>query len=478
MDAKDAEDRTANADKTGTGRKVEGRNPTTPSGAFGTTARRETTYLGTQFLMEEVLEYQNIRIAVQKVRGNKGAPGVDKMTTESLKSHLATHWTQIRQELLGGTYRPSPVRQVEIPKPSGRGMRKLGIPTVIDRLIQQALHQVLSPIFDPEFSENSFGFRPGRNALQAISKANEYVASGRTWVVDTDLEQFFDRVNHDILMARVARKIKDKRVLLLIRRYLQAGIMVGGLETMRVEGTPQGGPLSPLLSNILLDEFDKELEKRGHLFCRYADDCNIYVRSQKAGERVMQSVRTFLEKKLKLKVNEEKSAVAPVGERKFLGYTVTSKDGPKIAKEAMERFKKRVREQFRKGRGRTIKETVKELKPKLMGWANYFYRTEDSRQMKGLDQWIRHKLRDIIWRQLKTARARMRAMTQRGVNRTTAIRLAWSRKGPWRCSLSPPMQHAYRNKYFEEIGLVSLLQRREYLNARRTAVYGSVRTVV
>ena len=464
MDEVDAEDRT---EVTGTTREKEGQNPTNISGAFSATATRETAYLRNQTLMEEVLEYNNIQRAMKRVIGNKGAPGVDKMTTEHLKSHIANNWNRIEAELLEGRYKPQPVREVEIPKPDGKGVRKLGIPTVTDRLLQQALHQVLSPIFEKEFSEHSFGFRPGRNTHQAILRAQEYVAQGKEWVVDIDLEKFFDRVNHDILMSRIARRIKDKRVLLLIRRFLQSGIMVGGLESVRIEGTPQGGPLSPLLSNVMLDDLDKELEKRGHHFCRYADDCNIYVQSQKAGERVIQSIRNFLSKKLKLKVNEEKSAVAPTRERKFLGYTITNEERPKlkIAESPLKRFKDKLRKKFREGRGRNVEQFVKELKPILMGWANHYYLTEDPRQLGNIDSWIRHKLRDVIWRQLKTSAARIKAMIHRGVKVWEARELAWTNKGPWRCSRCCAMHKAYPNKCFDEIGLVSLLRRSEYLKA-------------
>jgi RNA-directed DNA polymerase len=397
MDEVGAEDGT---EMTGTTREKEGQNPTNISGAFNITAIRDTTYPTNQNLMEEVLEYNNIQRAMKRVIGNKGAPGVDKMTTEQLQSHIANNWNQIEAELLEGRYKPKPVKEVEIPKPDSKGVRKLGIPTATDRLIQQALHQVLSPIFENEFSEHSFGFRPGRNTHQAILRAQEYVAQGKKWVVDIDLEKFFDRVNHDILMSRIARRIEDKRVLLLIRRFLQSGIMVGGLESTRTEGTPQGGPLSPLLSNVMLDDLDKELEKRGHHFCRYADDCNIYVQSQKAGERVMQSIRNFLSKKLKLKINEEKSAVAPTRERKFLGYTITNEERPRlrIAENPLKRFKDKLKKKFREGRGRNVKQFVKELRPTLMGWVNHFYLAEDPRQLGNIDSWIRHKLRGVIWR--------------------------------------------------------------------------------
>ena len=320
-----------------------------PTGASNTTAGEEVTGPGTTKLMEAVVERGNMVMALHRVESNKGAAGFDGMTVAELRAYLKEQWPVIRERLLSGSYEPKPVRRVEIPKPDGKGVRKLGIPTVIDRLIQQALHQVMNPIFDPSFSESSYGFRPGRSAHNAVKQAREYVREGRRWVVDMDLEKFFDRVNHDILMARVARKVKDKRVLLLIRKYLQAGVMEEGLTVASVEGTPQGGPLSPLLSNIMLDDLDKELERRGHRFCRYADDCNLYVRSRHAGERVMESLTRLLEQKLKLKVNREKSAVGRPWERKYLGYSMTvhRKALLKVAPQSVKRIRVRFKELFR-----------------------------------------------------------------------------------------------------------------------------------
>src|SRR5438876_622449 len=325
-------------------------------GASRVTARREHSGPEAEQLMEAVVERENMKLALARVEQNRGSAGVDKMTVEQLRAYLREHWLRIKEELLADNYRPQPVLKVEIPKPGGKGKRMLGIPTVIDRLIQQALHQVLSPLFEPDFSESSYGFRPNRSAQQAVLKAREYVREGRRWVVDIDLEKFFDRVNHDILMSRLARRIKDKRVLRLIRRYLQAGMMSNGLTTARREGTPQGGPLSPLLSNILLDELDKELERRGHTFCRYADDCNIYVQSESAGERVMKSISRFLERRLRLKVNAEKSAVARPWERKFLVYSLTwhRQSRLKVAASSVRRLKAKLREIFRRGRGRNV----------------------------------------------------------------------------------------------------------------------------
>jgi RNA-directed DNA polymerase len=423
------------------------------------TVEKTTPILNTETLMEAALERKNMQQAYKRVKQNKGAPGVDKMTVEDLKDYLRRYWPQIRDELLAGRYEPQPVRVVEIPKLDG-GVRQLGIPTVVDRLIQQALHQAMSPIFEAGFSESSHGFRPGRGAHQAIQKATEYVAEGNDWIVDIDLEKFFDRVNHDILMSRVARKVKDKRVLLLIRRYLQAGTMIGGLETIREEGTPQGGPLSPLLSNILLDDLDKELEKRGHKFARYADDCNIYVQSEVAGRRVMASIKEFLGSRLKLKVNESKSAVARPWELKFLGYSMTSYGKPKlkIATKAIGRLKDKIREKIRKGRGRKLQRTIAEMKPLLKGWMNYFKLTEEPTALKDLEQWIRRKLRGIIWRQMKKPWTRAQTLIKRGVEKSHAWNTIKGGNGPWRNARSFAMHSAYSNSYFESIGLISLTQ--------------------
>lgn len=420
------------------------------------TAKRDNSNQEIAFLMEAVLERDNMKKAYARVVSNKGAPGVDNMTTEDLGAYLKKHWPQIKDELLARRYEPSPLRQVEIPKPEG-GMRKLGIPTVLDRLIQQALHQVLSPIFDPDFSESSYGFRPGRKAHQAVLQAREYIAQGRKWLVDLDLEKFFDRVNHDILMSRIARKIKDKKVLHLIRKYLQAGAMIGGLESPREEGTPQGGPLSPLLSNILLDDLDKELEKRGHKFCRYADDCNIYVKSEEAGKRVMATIKRYLEERLKLKVNDQKSQVARPWERKFLGYTVTpGKPHLKIADKAIKKMKDKVRDKLQQGKGKSLEKTIKELNPLLKGWINYFKLTEVTPILQGLDQWIRRKLRRIIWKQLKNPWTRGRTLEKQGVRQEEAWNTAGGHKGAWRNARTRAMHIAYPNSYFEKMGLVSL----------------------
>ena len=432
-------------------------------GASRVTARREHSGPEAEQLMEAVVERENMWSALKQVERNSGAAGVDKMTVAQLRAYLREHWLRIKEELLAGEYQPQPVRKVEIPKPGGKGKRMLGIPTVIDRLIQQALHQVLSPLFEPDFSESSYGFRPNRSAQQAVLKARQYVREGRRWVVDIDLEKFFDRVNHDILMSRLARRIKDKRVLRLIRRYLQAGMMSDGLTTARREGTPQGGPLSPLLSNILLDELDKELERRGHKFCRYADDCNIYVQSRSAGERVMKSVTRFLERRLRLKVNAEKSAVARPWERKFLGYSMTPNREPrlKVAKESVKRLKEKLREIFRRGRGRNLGKLIEgELTPLLRGWMNYFRLAEVKGIFEELDSWIRRKLRGLIWRQWKRPFTRLKGLIQRGLATVQARTSASNGRGSWWNAGAAHMHAAFPKSYFDRCGLLSLLEQR------------------
>ena len=433
-------------------------------------------------LMERVVERGNMKKALKRVEENKGASGVDKMSLAELREYLKTEWAGVKEELLSGRYKPESVREVEIPKPGGKETRKLGIPTVLDRLIQQAIHQILSPIFELGFSESSFGFRPGRSAHQAVRKAQEYVASGKRWVVDMDLEKFFDRVNHDVLMARVARKVKDKRVLLLIRRFLQAGMMKDGITQVRREGTPQGGPLSPLLSNILLDDLDKELEGRGHSFCRYADDCNIYVGSKQSGERVMKSVTEFLARRLRLKVNREKSAVDRPWRRKFLGYSMTFERTTrlKVAVESLNRLKGKLKEIFRKGRGRNLERFIQEdLNPLLKGWINYFQLAEVKLIFEELDSWIRRKLRCIIWRQLKRPYTRARKLMSRGIQEQRAFESAFNQRGPWWNSGASHMNEAFKKSYFDRMNLVSLLtQLHQIQTISRTAVYGTVRTVV
>ena len=413
--------------------------------------------------MEAVVERENMWLALKQVERNKGAAGVDNMTVEQLRAYLREHWPGIKAELLAGEYQPQPVRKVEIPKVGSKGMRMLGIPTVIDRLIQQALQQVLSPLFEPGFSESNYGFRPQRSAQQAVLKAREYVREGRRWVVDIDLEKFFDRVNHDVLMSRLAWRIKDKRVLRLIRRYLQAGMMSNGLATARREGTPQGGPFSPLLSNILLDELDKELERRGHKFCRYADDCNIYVQSRSAGERVMKSITSFLEQRLRLKVNAEKSAVARPWERKFLGYSMTSNREPrlKVARESVKRLKEKLREIFRRGKGRNLAKLIEvELTPLLRGWMNYFRLAAVKGIFEELDSWIRRKLRCLIWRQWKRTLARAKGLMRRGLREAQAWESATNGRGPWWNAGASHMHAAFPKSFFDRCGLLSLLEQR------------------
>lgn len=445
------------------------------------TVRRANPEAKEEWLMEQVVKRGNMSSALKRIESNGGAGGVDGMSPSDLREYLKAEWPRIKVELLNGSYQPQAVREVEIPKPGG-GMRKLGIPIVIDRMIQQAIHQVMSPIFDPDFSESSYGFRPGRNAHQAVLKAREYVQSGRRWVVDIDLEKFFDRVNHDVLVSRVRRKVKDRRVIALLYRYLQAGILKEGMVEVRREGTPQGGPLSPLLSNILLDELDKELEKRGHLFCRYADDCNIYVASRHAGERVMISVEKFLASRLKLKVNRNKSAVDRVERRKFLGYSMTFDRNPrvKVARETIKRIKDKIREYFRWGRGRNLGRFILEtLNPLLRGWVNYFRLAEVRGIFEELDGWIRRKLRSILWRQMKRTYTRARRLMKAGLEEKRAFRSAGNGRGPWWNAGASHMNEAFKNIYFDRLGLISLqTELRQLQRISRTAVYGTVRTVV
>lgn len=443
------------ANSEGSGRKpqVAGR------GAANVTGRRVTLWPeAATGLMEKIVSRGNMMAAYSRVVGNKGAAGVDKMPVTALKGYLQTGWPRIKEELLAGNYDPQLVRKVEIPKPGG-GTRMLGIPTALDRLIQQAMHQVLSPLFDPDFSINSYGFRPGRSAHQAVKAARKHVESGLRWVVDIDLKSFFDRVHHDTLMSLVKRKVGDREVLSLVDRYLKAGILEGGLATVRTEGTPQGGPLSPLLSNILLDELDKELERRGHKFCRYADDANIYVATRTSGERVMASITAYLSERLKLVVNESKSAVDRPWKRTFLSYSMTRHHRPRlmVAKKAVHRFKANLKTIFRRGRGKNIKRTIEETTPKIRGWVNYFRQSEVKGAFDELDGWLRRKLRVILWRQWKRPYTRAKKLMQRGVTEATAWKSATNGRGPWWNSGAAHMHKALPKSYFDKLGLVSLM---------------------
>ena len=415
----------------------------------------------TDSLMEEVCQRDNLWQALKRVEANKGAPGVDGMTVRKLPKYLKRHWPKIREQLLAGTYRPQPVKRVEIPKPEG-GVRKLGIPTALDRFIQQAVLQVLQARWDQSFSEHSYGFRPRRSAHQAVAQAQAYIAAGYGVTVDIDLEKFFDRVNHDMLMGRVAKRVADKRVLKLIRAFLNAGVMENGLVSSSEEGTPQGGPLSPLLSNLMLDDLDKELERRGLRFVRYADDCNIYVRSRRAGERVMQNVTRFLTGKLKLKVNQEKSAVARPAERKFLGFSFTSGRQPKrrIAPKSLLRFKKRVRELTKRNRGVSLERMVDELARYLVGWRGYFGFCQTPSVLEGLDSWIRRRLRCFQWKQWKRGRTRFAELRKRGVGQDLAAQTAGSSRGLWHLSRSPALSIALPSAYFDSLRLPKLNETR------------------
>jgi RNA-directed DNA polymerase len=408
-------------------------------------------------LMEEVTKHHNLIDAWDRVRANKGAAGVDGMTVDELQPWLRQHVRELVASLLDGSYQPQPVRGVQIPKPGG-GMRQLGIPTVVDRLVQQAILQILERLLDPTFSESSHGFRRGRGAFTALAKAREYVAAGRTIVVDMDLEKFFDRVNHDILMSRLARRIDDKRLLKIIRRFLEAGLMQDGVCTVRDEGTPQGGPLSPLLANLLLDDLDKELERRGHCFCRYADDCNIYVQSQAAGERVLASATAFLEGKLRLRVNREKSAVAHVEERKFLGHRLLRGGEMGVAPKSVERVKERIRQITRRNRGVAVEEVVGELNSFLSGWLAYFRYAKCRTLMRELDSWTHRKLRCVRLKQCKRTKTIADFLQRRGVARAEAWKTASSGKGWWRLSATPSVNRAMNQAWIEEVGLLNLTQ--------------------
>src|SRR5215470_9970719 len=412
---------------------------------------------GTNRLMEEVCERENLLEALRQVKANKGSPGVDGMTVGGITDYLKQHWLAIREQLFSGTYQPKPVRRVEIPKPDGGGMRKLGIPCVLDRFLQQAVMQILQKRWDRTFSNYSYGFRPERSAHQAVAQAQQYIAEGYGWVVDLDLEKFFDRVNHDKLMGQIAKRVEDKRLLKLIRAFLNAGVMENGLVSPSVEGTPQGGPLSPLLSNLVLDELDRELENRGHRFVRYADDCNIYVRSERAGQRVMESISRFITQKLKLKVNEAKSAVARPQERKFLGFSFTA--GPDIkrtiAPKSLDRFKQRIRDITRRAKGVSIKTTMEELATYMRGWRGYFGFCQTPEVLVALTRWVRLRLRAALWRQWKTTRRRRAALIALGV-RGELRNMAGSGHGPWHLARSKALSVGLSNAHFKSLGLPSL----------------------
>jgi RNA-directed DNA polymerase len=414
----------------------------------------------TNRLMEEVCERGNLKEALRRVKANKGSPGVDGMTIDEITDYLKQHWPAIREQLLSGTYEPKPVRRVEIPKPDGAGVRKLGIPTVLDRFIQQAVMQVLQKRWDRTFSEHSYGFRPGRSAHQAVAQAQQYIAEGYGWTVDFDLEKFFDRVNHDKLMGQIAKRAEDKRLLKLIRAFLNAGVMENGLVSPSVEGTPQGGPLSPLLSNLVLDELDRELERRGHRFVRYADDSNVYVRSERAGQRVMESVTRFITQKLKLKVNEAKSAVARPSQRKFLGFSFTA--GPEvkriIAPKALNQFKQRIRDITRRAKSVSIQTTMDELAPFMRGWRGYFGFCETPDVLIYLTRWVRLRLRAALWRQWKTPRRRRAALLKLGVRPRLASNTAGSSRGAWYLARAKALSVGLPNAYFKSLGLPSLAE--------------------
>jgi len=439
----------------------------------------ESEEASTERLMERIVDIQNLQMACQKVKSNKGSPGIDGMTTNELETWLRTHGAELKQALLEGKYFPQPVKGVQIPKPGG-GVRQLGIPTVIDRTIQQAILQILEPLLDPTFSEHSYGFRTGRSAHQALRQAAAYVEEGRHVVVDIDLEKFFDTVNHDILMGKLAKKARDKRLLKIIGRYLRAGMMTEGVCMDREQGTPQGGPLSPLLANFLLDTLDKELERRGHTFCRYADDCNIYVRTAEAGERVMESITRFLETKLKLKVNREKSCVAKTIQRKFLGYTLYGAGYLAIARKSIERFEEKVRALTPRRIALPMEKVIQRLSPLIRGWVGYFQLSRGYTTLAELDGWIRRRLRAIKLQQLKRPRTIRKFLEEQGISSAFSRKTAYSGKGRWRMARSPGVHRGMRDGWFTTLGYKSLQETWEELtgNLKETAVYGTVRTVV
>lgn len=439
---------------------VGGRNPTgSAASASNRPSEERSLIVQEQRLIEQMIERGNLNAAWKQVKRNKGSAGVDGREIEATSALIREHWDEIATHLLTGTYRPRPVKRVEIPK-AGGGKRKLGVPTVLDRFIQQAALQVLMPLFEPHFSEHSYGFRPARSALQAVEQARHYQQEGKRWVVDLDLASFFDEVDHDLLMARVCRKVKDKRMLKLIRAFLNSGVMAGGLTQPTDKGTPQGGPLSPLLSNILLEDLDRELERRGHAFCRYADDCNIYVQTRRSGERVMASISAYVEKRLKLKVNREKSAVARPVQRVFLGYSFTAHRQARIRvpDKSVQKMKSKLKDLFRQGRGRNLRGFINDtLNPVLRGWMHYFRLAETKLFAEELDGWIRRRLRCILWRQWKRGHTRLRKLKGRGLDPERARQSAWNGRGPWFNSGASHMNHAYPRKAFDAMNLLNLL---------------------
>jgi RNA-directed DNA polymerase len=411
-------------------------------------------------LMEQILSRENLRKALKRVEKNKRSHGVDGMPVESLRAYLMTHWASIRASIEDGSYVPAPVRRVEIPKPAG-GVRLLGIPTALDRFIQQAISQVLTPLFDPTFSEFSYGFRPGRRGHDAVRKARSYIEEGYRWVVDIDLEKFFDRVNHDRLMGILAKRVQDKTLLKLIRRYLESGVMIGGVKVANEQGVPQGGPLSPLLANIVLDELDKELERRGHRFVRYADDCNIYVKSRRAGERVMTSITRFIENKLRLKVNMEKSAVDRPWKRKFLGFSFTWEPKPRIrvARESLKRAKQKLKELTSRSKPIPMQKRIEEINQFVVGWCNYFALADTPTPFRQLDEWLRRRLRMCLWKQWKTPRTRIRKLISLGVPKGKAFEWGNTRKKYWRIASSPILHQTLGSAWWQSQGLKSMVER-------------------
>jgi group II intron reverse transcriptase/maturase len=426
--------------------------------APASTESKDGNRINTSHLLEEVLNRENLNIAYKRVIKNHGSHGVDGMKTDELLTYLKQHGEDLKQSVLAGKYRPQPVRRVEIPKPDG-GIRLLGIPTVIDRMIQQATAQVLSPVFEKEFSEHSYGFRPGRSAHQAIKQAEVYINEGFKIVVDIDLEKFFDRVNHDKLMYLLAKRISDKRLLKLIRQFLESGVMIGGLVSPTDEGTPQGGPLSPLLSNVMLHELDRELELRGHRFCRYADDCNIYVKSRKAGNRIMDSVSQFIEKRLKLKVNREKSAVDSPTRRKFLGFSFYFYSGIariRVHAKPLDRLKVKLKELTGRSIGISMEARTEKLNQIIRGWVSYYHLADMSKYCQQTDEWLRRRLRMCYWKQWKKIGTRHDNLVRLGIPKHKACEFANTRKGYWHTSNSPILSRSLTNEYFLKLGLTGL----------------------